>query len=112
MFYENFLKQCNKKEISPSAAAEAMGYKRSVVTRWSKGTQPRNATLVHIAEYFNITVEELTSEESSKGKEPRNDLSPKQQLLYDKITALSPEQIDLVFHYIDFLLFPENPSNS
>lgn len=69
MFYENFLKQCNKMNISPSAAAEQMGYKRSVVTRWSKGTAPRNATLVRIADYFGITVDELTKNE----KEPDDD---------------------------------------
>ena len=59
MFYENFLKQCNKKNISFSAAAEEMGFKRSVVTRWSKGTKPRNATLSRIANYFQISIEEL-----------------------------------------------------
>ena len=39
-----------------------MGYQRSVVTRWSKGTEPRQATLQRVADYFGVSVEELTKE--------------------------------------------------
>ena len=62
MFYRNFVDLCNKKGMSPSAVAEEMGYQRSVVTRWSNGTKPRQATLQKIADYFDITVEELICE--------------------------------------------------
>ena len=61
MFYYNFVNLCNKKGISPSAAAEDMGYQRSVVTRWSKGTEPRQATIQKVADYFGVSVSELTS---------------------------------------------------
>ena len=63
MFYYNFVNLCNKAGISPSAAAEEMGYQRSVVTRWSKGTEPRQATLQRVADYFGISVSELISEQ-------------------------------------------------
>lgn len=62
MFYNNYVNLCNKKGLSPSAAAEAMGFKRSVVSRWAKGTQPRQATLQRIAEYFECNVDDLTAE--------------------------------------------------
>lgn len=63
MFYNNFVDLCNKKKMSPSAVAEDMGYQRSVITRWASGTNPRQATLQRIAEYFGITVAELLGEE-------------------------------------------------
>ena len=66
LFYYNFVNLCNKKDLSPSAAAEDMGYQRSVVTRWSKGTIPRQATLQKVADYFGVSVEELVSEEKEK----------------------------------------------
>lgn len=68
MFYQNFVRLCNKRNISPSAAAEDMGFHRSDVTRWSKGSQPRQATLQKIADYFGVPVSELTAE---KEKSPR-----------------------------------------
>lgn len=62
MFFTNYVEQCNKKGLSPSAAAEAMGFQRSVVTRWSKGTEPRAATLQKIASFFGCSVEDLQKE--------------------------------------------------
>lgn len=59
MFYNKFVNLCNKKGISPSAAAEEMGYQRSVVTRWSKGTEPREATLQKVADYFGVDADSL-----------------------------------------------------
>lgn len=59
MFYTNFVKLCNQKGVSPSAAAEEMGFQRSVVTRWSKGVAPRAATVAKVADYFEVAPEEL-----------------------------------------------------
>ncbi|NBI84348.1 XRE family transcriptional regulator [Clostridiaceae bacterium] len=58
MFYSNFLNLCNKKGISPSAAAVEMGFQKSVVTRWKKST-PTEANRRRIAQYFGVSVEEL-----------------------------------------------------
>lgn len=62
MYYYNYVNLCNKRNISPSAAAEEMGFHRSDVTRWSKGSQPRQATMQRIADYFGVSVAELTSD--------------------------------------------------
>ena len=62
MFYINYVRLCNKANKSPSAAAEEMGFQRSVVTRWSKGTTPRAATLQKIADYFGVPASELLDE--------------------------------------------------
>ena len=64
MFYDNFVKQCNKIKKSPSAAAEDMGFHRSEVTRWSRGSTPRRANLQRMATYFGCEIEDLTKEKT------------------------------------------------
>lgn len=66
MFYLNFVRLCNGIAKSPSAVAEEMGFQRSVVTRWSKGSVPRKATIEKIAAYFGVPAEELTGEEQKE----------------------------------------------
>ena len=59
VFYNKYVNLCNMKGVSPSAAAEEMGYQRSVVTRWSKGTEPREATIQRVADYFGVDADYL-----------------------------------------------------
>lgn len=62
MFYDNFLKACNMRGISPSAALTAAGIDKSAGTRWSKGKQPTPATLQKLADYFGISKSDLLGE--------------------------------------------------
>lgn len=66
LFYENFILLCNRDGVSPSFVAERIGLNRSIVTRWSNGSVPRHATLQRLADYFNVTVSALTSEDIKK----------------------------------------------
>lgn len=97
MFFNNFVDLCNKKRISPSAAAEEMGFKRSVVTRWSQGTQPRQATLQRIADYFGVTVEELTAEKGNKPALPQeNELDELRRKAIEELLKASDKKIEAV----------------
>ena len=54
--------------MSPSAAALAIGIKKSNVTYWKSGrNNPSDVTLAKIANYFGITVDELMSDAPSAG---------------------------------------------
>lgn len=66
MFYDNYVKQCNKIGKSPSAAAVEMGFHRSEVTRWSKGSTPRRANLQRMATYFDCSISDLLVEETDE----------------------------------------------
>lgn len=79
MFYNIFLKLCNDRGISPSAAALDMGFTKAANTKWAAGKTPRDATLAKIAEYFNVSVEYL------KGEEGETDY---------KVQKKSPAQMD------------------
>lgn len=78
MFYYVYVSKCNAIGKSPSAVAEEIGFKRSVVTRWSKGTQPRQATIQRIAEYFHCSVDDFLQDDM------------------DQDSGLSQAQLDLI----------------
>ena len=79
MFYDNFLRLCNKKGISPTAAVVEMGFQKSVASRW-KQSIPTDANKLKIAEYFGVTVEELmASNEEKPAPKNWNGLSIKEQ---------------------------------
>ncbi len=67
MFYYNFVELCNKKGVSPSAAAEEIGLHRSQVTRWkNECSMPRQSTLQKMCAYFGFTIDDLTKEAEAK----------------------------------------------
>ena len=69
MFWENFVRQCEKIEKYPSYVVEELGFNKSAVTSWKNGALPRVASRKKIADYFGITVEELMGTK----KEPAGD---------------------------------------
>lgn len=60
MFYDNFIKACNARGKTPSAALSEAGIDKSASTRWKNGKKPTDATLRKLADYFGVTPEELT----------------------------------------------------
>lgn len=67
MFYDNFLRLCNQKGVSPSAAVVEMGFQKSVVTRWKKSI-PTDANKLKIANYFGVSVDELIGDAENEKK--------------------------------------------
>lgn len=70
VFYENYLKLCEKAGKTPSAAALEMGLSKPTVNRWKKGGGATDATALKVASYFGVTVEELTGEEQKEKPTP------------------------------------------
>lgn len=94
MFYTNFVKLCNQKGVSPSAAAEEMGFQRSVVTRWSKGVAPRAATVAKVADYFEVTPEVLLvdKKENAPGITAESLTDEERELISIWRSVMSPEE--------------------
>ena len=59
MFYDNFVKACNFKNVSPSSVAEEIGLNRAAVTGWKNGAIPRDSTIEKLADYFGISKTDL-----------------------------------------------------
>lgn len=110
VFYTNFVKLCNQKGVSPSAAAEEMGFQRSVVTRWSKGVAPRAATVAKVADYFEVASEELLvdKKENAPGSDAESEIekalaqaTPAQRELINSILDMNENQLLFVKELVD-----------
>ena len=75
MFYDNFIKACNLKGKTPSAALSEAGIDKSASTRWKNGKKPTDATLRKLADYFGVSPEDLTGSASSAQKKDPADAS-------------------------------------
>ena len=59
-FYDKLKALCEKKSVAPSVFARELGIPQSSVATWKKrGNLPKYETLKKIADYFDITIEEL-----------------------------------------------------
>lgn len=100
VFYHNYIALCRKKKISPSAAAVEMGFRRSAVTRWAAGSIPHKSTLYAIAEYFNVSVDELLKSEPEE-MEPADI-----RMIGRASQKMRPEDREHLLKYMRFM-FPE-----
>ena len=86
MFYDNFIKACNLKGKTPSAALSEAGIDKSAATRWKNGKKPTDATLHKLADYFGVSPEELTgstgpAQRKSPAGVPNSDTQSEGQLM-------------------------------
>lgn len=75
MFWENLKLLCAQKGVSPNAMAEELSISSGSITNWKRGIMPRETALQKIADYFNVTVQELTQskiELSSQRRDNQN----------------------------------------
>jgi transcriptional regulator with XRE-family HTH domain len=61
MFYDNFARLCEEHGISPSNLAVRLGISKGTFSNWKRGAEPLNPTKKKIADYFGLSVSELTS---------------------------------------------------
>ncbi|MFU0831564.1 MAG: HTH cro/C1-type domain-containing protein [Oscillospiraceae bacterium] len=59
MFYDQYVKLCSKKGITPSRAAIENGISKTSVTRWKNGAIPNAAILEKLAKYFGVSTDYL-----------------------------------------------------
>ena len=97
MFWDNFVKICNKNGVKPNKVCSDLGFSSGTATWWRKGRKPRDTALQKIAEYFDITVEELLEEK--KPTENGGRLEEFTRLF----ESLSPEQQDTFLSQIRWI---------
>lgn len=95
-FYENYVQLCNEVGKSPSAVAIELKLGKPSVSRWKTGTKPRDTTVLKVANYFGVTVEELMSDTPSAGikkERPADGEAPDQ----DKLLEIVRDSQDMSF---------------
>jgi transcriptional regulator with XRE-family HTH domain len=125
-FYDNFVKLCNSVGKSPSRVVLDIGGTKSAVTRWKNGSNPTDATAMKIAEYFGVSMQELTGEaglgdmlyESARDNgliqspfkkdkptaEVGDGLTANQRKLYEIAKSLPEEKVDLLLQLMKSML--------
>lgn len=124
-FYENFVRLCNSVGKSPSRVILEIGGTKSAITRWKNGSSPTDATAMKVAEYFGVSVQELTGEasigdiayevcrdqglvESPFEKEKKSSADNSEELLnneiVERIISLTPAELEKVDAFVQGLL--------
>ena len=95
MFYQNLIRLCTERGTTPTEVCHSIGLAGSAATKWKSGAIPRDTTLKKIADYFGVTVEELTAEKENKPALPQeNELTEKQRKAVDMIKNMTDAQLD------------------
>lgn len=106
MFYDNFIGICETKGFSPTRVLIELGMSKGSLQRWKEGGSPRNEYKKKIADFFGITVSELTT-----GKKENPTLVSENGVnddidstLADMLRKLTPEQADKVRCFVQGML--------
>lgn len=59
VFYDQFVKLCKARGVSPSAVMVSIGLNKSNATFWKRGSIPKGDTLQKLADYFGVSVDYL-----------------------------------------------------
>lgn len=89
MYYENFEKLCNIKNVKPGTVSKATGISTATLTSWKQGKYtPKQDKLQLIADYFGVSFEYLMTGED------KSDLLDKKYYINEE----TAEMADKIFH--------------
>jgi transcriptional regulator with XRE-family HTH domain len=69
-FYDNYIKLCAVHDKSPTAVSKEIGLSNAAASGWKNGKKPSAVTKQKLADYFGVTVKELTGEEQKEKPAP------------------------------------------
>jgi transcriptional regulator with XRE-family HTH domain len=94
MFWSNFVRLCDSVGKAPNVVAAEVGVKSSgTVTGWKNGAAPRQAVLLRIADYFHVSVDDLTGEKEKPTAES-GELAEKRKQIRDLIQQMDEPTLD------------------
>lgn len=99
----------SKKGATQDDMATLLNIKRQTYSVYERGVSlPDVTALIKIAEYFNVSVDDLLE---TKKRSPVNEqpLSKEMQLLIDSYSDLSEDELKKVIEYVDFLKSKRTP---
>lgn len=95
-FYNNYIALCAKKKKSASAVATEIGLSRTSPNGWKNGKMPSDINLIKLADYFGVTVEELTTENKKSPTPEGVELSPVKQEAWKILNSMSDDKLEKV----------------
>lgn len=112
MFKENFIRLCNQKGVAPTVVCKEIGLSDAVYSKWTDESVPRRATLMKIADYFSVTVDDLLRDEKAPPAEAdeADELNemleelktrPEMKLLFSLAKGATKEDVELAVAIIE-----------
>lgn len=107
MFYDNFVRLCNRAGKSPSSVATEIGLSRASVSGWKNGKKPTDATAMKLADYLGVSVDYLMGEaddpEIKKAPTLSGEHSKEAQKFAAEFSDFTPDEWSELRRYADFL---------
>lgn len=97
-FYDNYIKLCAVHDKSPTAVSKEIGLSNAAASGWKNGKKPSAVTKQKLADYFGVTIEELTGEEQKEKPNALDGielekLSPARRALLEALEGMDDENI-------------------
>lgn len=103
-FWDNFVKLCANAGKKPNPVAKELGISSGAVTSWKSGRVPHDTTLIKIADYFGVTVDELMQDKKEKPPEKSEGSGEDEVRAFEKtLEGLTQEELQKVLSYAEFL---------
>lgn len=118
MFKENFVRLCNQRGVAPTVVCKEIGLSDAVYSKWTDDSVPRKATLMRIADYFGVTVEDLLQEKKPPAAKAEEDAEadeadelnellqelktrPEMKMLFSLAKGATKEDVELAVQIIE-----------
>ena len=117
--YSNIKKLCDDSNISTYRLCQELGFSTALMSQWKSGRQePSRKKLQQIADFFNVTVEQLIVGEAQTKKSPASTLTedeemmeylnelknnPGMRILFSKAKGASKEDLEKVVKMIEIM---------
>lgn len=102
MFYDIYRDLCQARGLTPSGAAEKIGFNRASVTVWkNSGKAPKQDLLLKIAAFFGVTTDYLLTGETPA--EPEGQLEGLDFALYGEVRGMTDAQKRDVLKFAKFI---------
>lgn len=120
IFFERFSELSKEIGESPNSVAKKLGISSGSVTAWKKGADPRNATVIKLADFFGVSVDYLLGNvnepyfylDTNKIKSEINKIDKKEPILTEKDRHDIAYDIDKIMQDLDSsgdLMFDGDP---
>ena len=104
MFWTRFNALCAEKGVSPNGLAKELKIPSGSITAWKDGAEPRNKTVVKIADYFGVSAAYLKGETDQKEKHTASSDGQLNAELIIRLCQLTPDEIQKVDAFVQGIL--------
>lgn len=105
-FYDNYIKLCASCGKNPTTVSKEIGLSNAAASGWKNGKKPSAITKQRLADYFGVSVSELTGEEQKEKPAPQ--IENGLDALLKECEGLSKDELEEARRYIAYLKVKRN----